>query len=247
MLLATKFMVTLAIGLSCLLFVSGEVNCNSNIDRTYTVGASRGLWFCAMRINEGLFVTGIKLWSEKTSNNWELRLKGIEVTYSNGEKTMIGVQDAWSQQINWNPTDVSVSYAGGKNGGVSGHHELLGTIAVKLSDGQLLCRGSGIPGLICADWDHTGEHSDGTDGVLLGISGKYGQWNLEEITYHMLSTKATAARIHDVVFSPSLEELNRRQNNEQVQITSYEQTRLFANVLVGIEVSIIRALKLPIT
>jgi hypothetical protein len=51
-------------------------------------------------------------------------------------------------------------------------------------------------------------------GPLIGVAGKVGKWGVESLTFYTLNAKARSSFVHDVTFSPSLEEVNARDGNE---------------------------------
>lgn len=132
--------------------------------------------------------------------------------YTNNDFTMIGSREVGNgetdfAEMDWDPTENTIAAATGLL-----PNDLQG-IMLKLSDGTAICVGQLT---ICSNqnWERPSFPQDYATGPLLGIQGWYGSRGIEKITFQMLGQDVKSAKIHDVQFSPSFEELNNRASNQ---------------------------------
>lgn len=158
-------------------------------------------------------------------------MTGIEVSFTDGKSTMIGTQDGTIySEIKWDPEETIVDWMTGRDepslaeeygevpfdGRVAADDEdgWLNVFEVYLSDGQYLCGGAdqyaekNYHQKCKKEKPKDPRHSIG--GTLLGFSGALGSGGIEGITAYILKSDAEGTEIHDVVLSPTIEELNER-------------------------------------
>jgi hypothetical protein len=164
--------------------------------------------FCAMQFNQGHFVSGVETWTTQGGNKVLAQLNGIKVSYTSGETTFVGFDVGDHAQLSWDPAQANLKHADAH----SYYQNLLGKYAepsgifIKLTDGRVLQP----PGSPSNAEDGPGDIS----GTLLGISGHVNGDHIDQISFHTLAQTVTGAHIHDVVFSPTTDELNSRKSNE---------------------------------
>ncbi|KAF2823474.1 hypothetical protein CC86DRAFT_409385 [Ophiobolus disseminans] len=196
-------------------------DCKLDFAEEWSAGRSSGAPFCASQIKNGLFVKGFFLFTGSAQPpSWTIPMKtaiidGITVLYHNGDYTNVGkvtgektwvewdVNKASVVKVNLNPRDLSVD-------------QNLRQIRVVGPGGKQAHGGN--------DWNDKGKpYSDsewdarGTTpihGAIVGIAGKTGAMGVESITFYTLNAKAKKSFLHDVKFSPTLDELNGKGSNE---------------------------------
>lgn len=200
--------------------------CNIEIADSKYWGDSSGSLWCASRVKDGVFVNAIKTWSDPLP--WSFvygddgpgLIKGMQITYTDGKTTMIGEQTGmWYQEIEWEPQDVSVEWMSGRDLDLGDmdpapdDNKNLNMLRIFLSDGQFLCAGADPVKDTDKDEpcskDKPEDARESIGGTLLGLSGNYGANYIESVTAYMLSSDAKNSEIHDVVLSPSIDEMNK--------------------------------------
>lgn len=198
--------------------LGGEVtpsmeDCNVEIAKSISFGLSYGSPFCAMQIKQGHFVNGIKIWHHSGG------IKALQIKYTNGETTTIGdPKDDIIDELNWDPSVLSIREAWTWPDPFKMIHlhperteNIQGLCIVLSNDQKILASGS------TKLEDYGGDYfSEVPSGTLLGLSGMYGGNGIEALTFHMLNGEVKNAAIHDVKFTPSADELNRRGSNKYV-------------------------------
>jgi hypothetical protein len=154
--------------------------------------------YCAMQFKQGFVIKRLEVWSS------DHHVRGFKVTYTNDDTTAIGTFTNDYHDLAWDPEKVSVMRATGHDSGEESG------LYIKLTDGRDLK--AGLP----HKWD---KESTGlaTHGLLIGLGATYDPdhkpW-IKAITIQTLKETIANSRIHDVVFKPTVDELNRRPSNE---------------------------------
>ncbi|KAF2497287.1 hypothetical protein BU16DRAFT_355726 [Lophium mytilinum] len=152
--------------------------------------------YCAMQFNQGQLINRLEVWSS------DHHVRGFRVHYTNGDTTTIGTQTNDYHDLIWDVNQVSILRAIGQQAGEESG------LYIKLTDGRDLK--AGVP----SNWkdDNAGTQSHG---ALIGLGAKFDDdkpW-IKAITIQTLKETSTNSRIHDVVFHPSVDELNGRSTN----------------------------------
>jgi hypothetical protein len=177
----------------------------------WTGGKSSGSPFCASQIKMGRLIKGFFFWNSESND--PIYMNGMTVLYDNGDYSNIGTLEGTRRWMEWDTKTVSVksvdliprdlSWEGTLN-----HVRIITTQDNKLYGG---CEGPGCyPQNV--NWKDHGQTP--IHGAIVGVAGKTGQWGIESLTFYTLNSNSKNSFLHDIVFSPTLEELNLRQGNE---------------------------------
>lgn len=209
--------------------------CNIEIAKTQSYGKSTGSQWCAMRIKDGIFVNGIKAWHTSTRHREKRALtarepmrpgkpiilgyiSGLEVSFTDGKTTMIGTQDGnYYSEAFWDPAEKGVDWMTGRDSAAASgfeYDEWLDTFEFMLTDGTHFCAGGILYdnklGVTDCKKERPSDPRHWIGGTLLGLSGALGSNGIEAITAYYLRSDHKNVEVHDVVLSPSIEELNNR-------------------------------------
>lgn len=163
------------------------------------------------------------------------------MSFTDGKTTMIGTQEGTVYlEIEWDPTDVTVDWMPGRDQPkireefgdntiyegtyIDDRDTWLNGFEVMLSNGDYL--GGGADQYDKKDYHRKcnkqkpsdPRHSIGR--MLLRFYGALGAGGIEGITAYFLKSDAEGTEIHDVVSSPSMEELKARTGEEVVRFES---------------------------
>lgn len=196
--------------------------CNVDIAEIQSFGKSTGSPWCAMRVKDGVFINGVKTWSGPLEG-WSLvplgLTTGLEVSYTDGSTAMFGEQTGpWYDEISWDPAKVSVDWLTASDIALTGEFvdvdpdTWMNRLQIMLTDGQYLCSGGNreVESNSGCEKDKPKDPRHWLGGSLLGFSGATGSGGIEAITVYFLKSDAENTEIHDVVLSPTIEELNKR-------------------------------------
>lgn len=206
--------------------------CRVDIAEIQSFGESTGSEWCAMRVKDGIFVNGVKAWHTPNEQTERKDLgtgytTGLEVSFTDGKSTMIGTQDGeYYVEVEWDPAEVGVEWMTGMDiqevpeMGID-MDKFLNRFEFVLTNGEYFCAGGmAWPKEHNPDYNNP-EHNwcrkekpadsrEYIGGQLLGFSGALGTNGIEAITAYFLKSDSKNTEIHDVVISPSIEELNER-------------------------------------
>jgi hypothetical protein len=189
-----------------------------------------------MRVHDGIFVNGLRAWDHPNDDRHGVHgkysepggaLTGLEVSFTDGKTTMIGNQNGGRySEIEWDPAEVGVEWMTGYDtpsfaeSGVpdvdvkaNDRNRWLNVFEMVLTNGDYFCAGARFdtnPEDTYCDKTKPLDPRHSIKGTLLGLSGALGGGGIESITGYFLRSDTKNTEIHDVVLSPSIEELNAR-------------------------------------
>jgi len=204
---------------------SSADDCKLDFADEWSAGRSRGAPFCASQVKNGLFVKGFFIYSGSAKGPGPFGvpvdffiISGMTVLYSNGDYTNIGSQTGTKNYVEWDVSKASVTKINLNPPSLEKD--------VRLTDIRIVGPNGRAMGGFEAILERAGEKNVWSDntwdtkyktpihGPIVGVAGKTGTYGIETITFYTLNAKAKKSVIHDVKFSPSLEELNGRSGNE---------------------------------
>jgi hypothetical protein len=188
--------------------------CDLDWASSYTSGhGSKGSPFCASQMKYGHVISGIKTWTP--GNGIEGGVAGMQILYDNGDWTTIGSLSGDYHELIWDPNNAWISelyILTNPDLDVMPRHGFFNAYRLRLTDGREIYAGSDF-------WDkeRTREKLANTKVPLSGqpvaFSGWVGKYGIEQLTIQT-SDEAANSEIHDVVYSPTFEELNNKKTNE---------------------------------
>jgi len=217
-----QFLASLLSGLVLLQLTVAEIQPTYNPDcitdnlafrHDYGTPFDQAASFCAMRFNQGEFIKGIEVWGDSGNPKGRF-LNGIKITYTDDNSTFVGYKSGERMTpLFWDPEKTSISKAWAQI--EANHQDSIGLLYIKLTDGQELKGGNPKDFEHYENWmnDNPAPENWMTSGLLMGISGRVSQNGIGQLSFHTLEKEIVDSHVHDVVFSPTTEELNAQKTN----------------------------------